>query len=415
MSESPQMGWSAVHESTELERSNDEPLHDWQRSELQTSGTFENDQAMSGKPVESGNSVSLGKEPMMPSVHEFHLDAGPSQQFISTAGCHLSDLGLIFSHALQSHAWERHSKTLSTVQEQVFPLPLGVYPDVDPVLKGWLEAVLRGLNSLYGCGRPSDSSPTELQKKLVGGLLPFIQRMLAWKERIPHEDFSQLFKYKGVDYRGEEVKLARSFEWRQIEGALPEGVATLNLEDFCTAGCRYLVEDFRRFLLAPELQHLGRTPRVMVSDDKWEEVARGLIRTGICGVLPESQLHHVNGSPLLSGMFAVSKNETLDGVELHRLIMNLVPLNNLCKSVKGDVGTLPTIAGWRSGYHVQWGFKVLLLFVPYSRFVETFHGVCKSSSKFAGPPWLAGGDVLFSLSRLTDGLGQLGGVGSAYP
>ena len=88
----------------------------------------------------------------------------------------------------------------------------------------------------------------------------------------------------------------------------------------------------------------------MVPDDKWEEVAAGLIRTEICGVLPASKLHHVEGKPLLSGMFAVSKNETLDGVELHRLIMNLVPLNNLCKSVKGDVGTLPTVAGLSSFY-----------------------------------------------------------------
>ena len=74
--------------------------------------------------------------------------------------------------------------------------------------------------------------------------------MLEWKETIPPEDFSQLFKYKGVDYRGEEVKLARSFEWKQIAGALPEGVAALKVEDFCTAGCRYLVEDFTRFLVS---------------------------------------------------------------------------------------------------------------------------------------------------------------------
>ena len=215
--------------------------------------------------------------------------------------------------------------------------------------QGWLEAVLRRLNSLHGCSQTSNNSPTECQKKLVTGLVPFTRRMLEWKETIPPEDFSQLFKYKGVDYRGE-VKLARSFEWKQIAGALPEGVAALRLEDFCIAGCRHLVEDFTRFLVAPELQRLGRTPRVMVPDDKWEEVAAGLIRTEICGVLPVSKLHHVGGTPLLSGMFAVSENETLDGVELHRLIMNLVPLNNLCKSVQGDVGTLPTVAGLSSFY-----------------------------------------------------------------
>ena len=35
-------------------------------------------------------------------------------------------------------------------------------------------------------------------------------------------------------YSGEEVRVARSFEWRMIEAALPEAVGALNLvEDFC--------------------------------------------------------------------------------------------------------------------------------------------------------------------------------------
>ena len=242
----------------------------------------------------------------------------------------------------------------------IFPLPLGAYyEDVPPGQELWLEAILRALNSLYGCGHSSDSSPTWMQKEVVKGILPFLGRMIQWNDLVPHEDFSTLFSTKGIDYRGEEVKLARAFNWQCIEGALPDGVGTLKLEEFCSGGCRHFVEEFERFLLPTAMQQLGRTPRVMVSEDDWFEVARGLIQKGICGILPQRELYHVGSEPLLNGMFAVSKNETLNGVELHRLIMNLVPLNRLCKSVKGDVGTLPTIAGFSAFYLAEGEVAVL--------------------------------------------------------
>ena len=65
----------------------------------------------------------------------------------------------------------------------------------------------------------------------------------------------------------------------------------------------------------------------------------------ICGVLPKRLLHHVKGRPLLSGLFAVGKNEFEGDMEIHRLIMNLIPLNNICKSMSGDIGTLPGVSG----------------------------------------------------------------------
>ena len=72
---------------------------------------------------------------------------------------------------------------------------------------------------------------------------------------------------------------------------------------------------------------------------------------GICKALPQRSLHHVGEVPLLSGLFAVSKNEYNDaGLELRRLIMNLVPVNRLCLLLRGDVGRLPTIAGMSAFY-----------------------------------------------------------------
>jgi hypothetical protein len=178
----------------------------------------------------------------------------------------------------------------------------------------------------------------------------FLQRCFLWQEVVPQISFEDLFRVKGVDYRGEEIKLARSFNWECIAAAFPDEVGTLAIKDFCTGGCLSYINDFECFLRPQDQQHLGRVPRTMVADVDWPEVCAGLVRTGICGILPKRSLYHVGSTPLLNGLFAVSKNEFKDGVELHRLIMNMVPLNQLCLPFKGAVDTLPPVAGLNAFY-----------------------------------------------------------------
>ena len=72
----------------------------------------------------------------------------------------------------------------------------------------------------------------------------------------------------------------------------------------------------------------------------WDAVCEGLVEAGICGANAEADLYHVEGRPLLNGMFGVSKGEMEMGHDVHRLIMNLVPLNNICRGIQGDVATL---------------------------------------------------------------------------
>lgn len=49
--------------------------------------------------------------------------------------------------------------------------------------------------------------------------------------------------------------------------------------------------------------------------------------------------------PVLNGLFGVSKHEFDGPWEVQRIIMNLVPLNAVCRSFEGDVSTLPSWAG----------------------------------------------------------------------
>ena len=53
---------------------------------------------------------------------------------------------------------------------------------------------------------------------------------------------------------------------------------------------------------------------------------------------------HVQGEPVLSGLFGVTKNEWDGPFEVLRLIMDLRPLNAICQAVSGDADTLPLVS-----------------------------------------------------------------------
>lgn len=72
---------------------------------------------------------------------------------------------------------------------------------------------------------------------------------------VPRGGFGDLFDVKGVDYRGEEVKLAKPFSWPSIAPALPSEVGSLKLVDFCTGGCLHYVTHFEEYLLP--MSHFG--------------------------------------------------------------------------------------------------------------------------------------------------------------
>ena len=90
---------------------------------------------------------------------------------------------------------------------------------------------------------------------------------------------------------------------------------------------------------------IGKTPRVICDPVEWEKVSHGLVSKGRCKVMRESELYHVQGRPLLNGMFSVSKQEIINNVEACKLIMNLKPLNSISRALEADTRTLPSITG----------------------------------------------------------------------
>ena len=80
----------------------------------------------------------------------------------------------------------------------------------------------------------------------------------------------------------------------------------------------------------------------MVAESDWPELARGLVQYNLSAIIPESVIR-AGGQPIHNEMFGIEKGENNAGVEVHRLIMNLIPFNSICLSVEGDVGTLPML------------------------------------------------------------------------
>ena len=90
-------------------------------------------------------------------------------------------------------------------------------------------------------------------------------------------------------------------------------------------------------------------------------------------------MFHIDDIPLLNGLFGVTKEEFTDqGVEIFRLIMNLIPLNALCMPLAGDVDTLPC-----------WGTMSPLFLQPSERLVVSSEDVkCFFYTMRVPPCWM---------------------------
>ena len=225
----------------------------------------------------------------------------------------------------------------------VFPLPTSMV-----YLKKMVEApeqemvIVRGmccaLNSFYGESVENTFYPTKVQGQIVKGLHKEAQVVMGWPERLEETSWKSFFELKTIDYCGDEVLCARPTSWANLAPAMPAEVASVELSEVCELGCKQYVDHFLDYLLPGEVQEKMKPPRVLVHDDNWLEVCKGLLSRGVCTPI------HEDGAPVLNGLFGVPKDEEVDGIPIHRLIMDLRPCNLVCRALEGDVSTLPSWA-----------------------------------------------------------------------
>ena len=217
----------------------------------------------------------------------------------------------------------------------IFPLPTSrvqlqkAFPELSEDEVSWTVALCVSLNSFWGGEIFFEGVWNRGVQACMKHLVLEVKLWCATPAVIPTLCWKELFDSKGVDYRGEEVKVARWFKWSNVGPALPKEVGKVPLQEVCTLGSKHYVEFFDQYLKPQEEWTLTPSPRVMVTDDDWPAVCQGLVQAGVCTYILEEDVFEVGSCRLLNGMFGVSKEEfTPEGVEIYRLIMNLIPLNS---------------------------------------------------------------------------------------
>ena len=231
---------------------------------------------------------------------------------------------------------------------EVFPLPIDIalnqpsFAHLTRDFRTVLRGVVRSLNDVYDCKPLHDQRISPLHVRILHLLSEEVSRFLDKLPPFENLSWKEFLKVRSIDYKGEEVKTAQQTSWDNIAPALPDEVATVDLEQVVESGCLHYVQHFEDYLLPRGAQVYTKPPKVMVPMDQWETFCAGLLSRGICGLIPESAVYKVDNKPLLDGLFGVLKEEKHQGREVHRLIMNLLPLNKLCRPITGDVSTLPS-------------------------------------------------------------------------
>ena len=230
---------------------------------------------------------------------------------------------------------------------RLFPLPSSpnllakLFPDCPQLVRSMLKSLLCSLNSLNGEGFSSMETASDFQVKVMKGLFEDCLRVSRWDVDDTELSWDEFLRVRGVDYKGDEILTAQTMRWENVSPALPKEVGGVNLEDVVELGCKHYVLNFDEYLLEPEDQKAVRPPKVMVPPEDWHPFCKNLLDLGVFEKIHESELYEVQGQPLLNGLFGVSKNEFSGPHEVMRIIMNLIPLNGVCRGFDGDISTLP--------------------------------------------------------------------------
>ena len=239
--------------------------------------------------------------------------------------------------------------------EGIFPLPMipceksqADHATMPPKDK-WLFSIIASLNWMNGFGLsvPLNKTVTPLQREL----LEVLRESMVLFDRFEAERFSSMpikgfWQSKMVNAYGEECHSAVKLKWANLVHSLPskDMAGVVPGEECCVGGVRDFLINPEKFVKPTQHWVYQKPPRVYVDDCDWRELAAGLLRRGICEVFPLDEAIHVQGQPVLGGLFGVPKNETVDGVDVLRLIMDLRPVNHLFESIVGDMNTLPMLS-----------------------------------------------------------------------
>ena len=220
-----------------------------------------------------------------------------------------------------------------------------------------LIAALNGLDSHGNCVS-FFGPPTPAQASALAALLVDCERFVKDETARSPVDFQKELGAKLHSYWGEPVYTAQYLTLLQVTPTLPEkGIAaSVEIVEVLKGQIRDQLRDPESLLL-PEEEWPERPPkaRTMLKDpSEWGSLANELWQRDLTMWLPEEEIFHHHGTPVVSGFFGVGKGKPVPNhpdKEQLRLICNLVPSNGYFREIRGDVCHLP--------YMMQWGSIIL--------------------------------------------------------
>ena len=264
-----------------------------------------------------------------------------------------SDCG--FSSLVQSFCEGREETMARGEREQktsIFPLPLPSNTSVRTAMEKrdglslWFFLLVCALNYLNGGVhvRMGTFEANAIQQEILDYLKSRVDIYQEHEFEIGRFDWGKFLQTRTISYTNEEVRTAQWTSWSHVQPALPYGaVGSVRAVDYAEDGVLDLLLNPAQYLQGNRDHQPVRSSRVMVTEENWAELAEGLVRYNVCSVIPVSAVAKCGGSLLQNGLFGIEKNEQVNGVEVHRLIMNLVPFNSVSMHVSGDVATLPLL------------------------------------------------------------------------
>jgi hypothetical protein len=212
-------------------------------------------------------------------------------------------------------------------------------------VQAWIWVLLVVLNYMHGFrgrGECARSGPwTTSQSTAVQRLQTDVERFCCQVKEIPDISVEELL---GTDEGGyESAGSCVALTWELVKTALPEPelCGRVPALEVAGAGVRAMLSEPGLILVdrSEWSSRLAECPpaRVIAEPGEWDKIKQGLIDHHILRPLKPEEVSDVGSEEIIGGCFGVAKS---DGVGC-RFIMNLVPLNSVCRGMEGECRTLP--------------------------------------------------------------------------
>lgn len=114
----------------------------------------------------------------------------------------------------------------TTGKGDLFPLPVAHFSHHPESHSAFLPAVLASLNSMHSFGETGASERlSPAARSVCKRLDEVVTGSSILEEPLPDLNFKSFFSSRGLDYSGEEVRLAIPINWKSVESSFPQKLA----------------------------------------------------------------------------------------------------------------------------------------------------------------------------------------------